>query len=115
MNQIQAYTPQDTTRRAMEHLMSQIARVNGVTDAERSFTVAPTAEQRLEAKMQEEVGFLTRINVSPVRQMTGNLLGMGVNSRVGSRRSGQTSRASRATSARSMGAPTRSPPNCSTP
>lgn len=88
MNQIQAYTPQDTTRRAMEHLMSQIARVNGVTDAERSFTVAPTAEQRLEAKMQEEVGFLTRINVSPVRQMTGNLLGMGVNSRVGSRRSG---------------------------
>ncbi|OJW73063.1 MAG: phage major capsid protein, P2 family [Sphingomonadales bacterium 63-6] len=67
--------------------MSQIAQVNGTGNAGQQFTVSPTAEQRLEAKMQEEVSFLQRINVSPVRQQKGNLLGLGINSRVGGRRS----------------------------
>jgi P2 family phage major capsid protein len=67
--------------------MSRIARVNGVTDVREQFAISPTAEQHLEAKMQEEVSFLGRINVAPVSQLKGNLLGLGVNSRVGSRRS----------------------------
>lgn len=83
----QIYTPQDSTRLAFDRLSAQIAQVNGIQDVTRQFTVSPTAEQRLETKMQEEVGFLTQINVMPRRQLKGNLLGLGVTSRVGSRRS----------------------------
>ena len=72
--------------RALYHaLQAQIATNNGVATATESFTVEPSVEQRLEAKQQELVQFLQRINVVGVPQLMGSKLGMSITSTIAGR------------------------------
>jgi P2 family phage major capsid protein len=51
------------------------------------FALDPTAEQRLEDLQRESVGFLQRINVPGVRDLTGKVIGLGAANMIASRRS----------------------------
>lgn len=83
-----AYTLSDRGRRALDGMYSAIAQVNGAArGVHQQFTVDPTAEQRLEDLQREEVGFLSRINVLPMRDMIGQVIGLSANNMVGSRTS----------------------------
>src|SRR5690606_14186611 len=73
------------TRIAFNGYMSQVAKVNGVDSAADKFTVEPTAQQRLEAAIQESSGLLQRINMIGVTEMTGEALLLGVNGTIASR------------------------------
>jgi len=66
------------TRVAYNAYCGQIAKLNGVESAIEKFTVAPSVQQKLEAKMQESSGFLSRINIVPVTEQQGEKLGLGV-------------------------------------
>jgi P2 family phage major capsid protein len=70
------YLLSDRGRGALDQLFTAIGSVNGVRDVSRMFAATPTAEQRLEDKMREEVAFLDRINVLPVRDLIGKIVGL---------------------------------------
>lgn len=77
------------TRKRFSQYLDRIAELNGVApeivhDAKK-FTVAPQVQQTLENKIQESSEFLNRINVVPVPDMEGELLGLGVGNPVASR------------------------------
>lgn len=73
------------TRQAYAELLSQISRLNSVADATKQFTVSPSVQQKLESKIQESSDFLSRINISPVVEMQGDKLGLGVSGPAASR------------------------------
>lgn len=73
------------TRQAYAELLSQISRLNSVADASKQFTVSPSVQQKLESKIQESSDFLGRINISPVVEMQGDKLGLGVSGPAASR------------------------------
>lgn len=73
------------TRQAYAELLSQISRLNAVADATKQFTVSPSVQQKLESKIQESSDFLSRINISPVTEMQGDKLGLGVSGPAASR------------------------------
>jgi len=73
------------TRQAYAELLSQISRLNSVADATKQFTVSPSVQQKLESKIQESSDFLGRINISPVVEMQGDKLGLGVSGPAASR------------------------------
>lgn len=60
--------------------LTQLARINGVEVAELSgkFSVEPSVAQTLEDTIQQSAAFLTLINVVPVAEQSGELLGLGV-------------------------------------
>ncbi|STH27921.1 P2 family phage major capsid protein [Escherichia coli] len=60
--------------------LQQLARLNGVAVEELSskFTVEPSVQQTLEDQIQQSAAFLTLINVTPVTEQSGQLLGLGV-------------------------------------
>lgn len=66
------------TRQAMSLYREQVARLNGVdTEAVASkFTVTPSVQQTLEAKVQESSEFLRAINISGVNEQEGEALGL---------------------------------------
>lgn len=81
-------------------MVENIASLNGVTAEtaqRRKFAVAPSVQQKLQQRVQESSAFLTLINVSPVDEMKGELLGLGVGSPIASRTNtaGGTRRAGR--------------------
>jgi len=65
------------TREKFTAFSTRVALLNSVASAAVSFTVAPTVQQTLEAKILETAAFLKRINVVPVRDMEGAKLGLG--------------------------------------
>lgn len=67
-------------RAALDQLFATIAQVNGIASVSRQFAATPTAEQRLESLMTENVGFLSMINVLPVRDLKGDVIGLGADS-----------------------------------
>lgn len=71
-------------RQALRAYYHQIATVNGVENATELFNVEPSVQQRLESKMQEDSGFLSRINMVGVREMEGEKVGLGVSGPVAS-------------------------------
>ncbi|WP_027474627.1 phage major capsid protein, P2 family [Curvibacter gracilis] len=73
------------TRQAYAELLNQIGRLNAVADATKQFTVSPSVQQKLESKIQESSDFLGRINISPVVEMQGDKLGLGVSGPAASR------------------------------
>ena len=73
------------TRNVFNALLSQIARLNGVQDVGKQFSVAPSVQQVLETKMQESSDFLSKINVTPVVEAQGAKLGLGMSGPVASR------------------------------
>lgn len=68
------------TRFAFNAYLSQLARLNGieVSDLSSKFSVEPSVAQTLEDRIQESAAFLTKINVMPVSEQTGQTLGLGV-------------------------------------
>lgn len=72
------------TRFAFNAYLQQLARLNGVAVEELSskFTVEPSVQQTLEDQIQQSAAFLTLINVTPVPEQSGQLLGLGVGSTI---------------------------------
>lgn len=64
------------TRALFRAYCSQIALINGVANATEQFNVSPEIEQKLESKMKESSEFLGMINVMPVTQQEGQVLGL---------------------------------------
>ena len=79
------YQLSDRGRRALDNLFQSTARLNGVGDVSRQFNLTPAAEQRLEDLQREEVGFLDRINVLPVRDLVGSVIGLGAKDMIAKR------------------------------
>jgi P2 family phage major capsid protein len=72
------------TRVIFNTYMSGIASANGVPSAASKFTVAPSIQQVLETKIQESSEFLSRINMVPVPEQSGEKLGLGIGSTIAS-------------------------------
>ncbi|MDY7245634.1 phage major capsid protein, P2 family [Enterobacter hormaechei] len=72
------------TRFAFNAYLQQLARLNGVEIEELSskFTVEPSVQQTLEDQIQQSAAFLTLINITPVTEQSGQLLGLGVGSTI---------------------------------
>lgn len=66
------------TRLVYNKFIRQIGTLNGVADPEKSFTVSPTIQQKLETRVQLSSAFLNSINVVPVIEQEGEKLGLGV-------------------------------------
>lgn len=68
------------TRFAFNAYLQQLARLNNVEVEELSskFTVEPSVQQTLEDQIQQSAAFLTLINITPVDEQSGQLLGLGV-------------------------------------
>ncbi|WP_313801023.1 phage major capsid protein, P2 family [Sphingobium sp.] len=82
------YSLSDRGRRALDGMYTAIAQINAAArGVHHQFAVDPVAEQRLEAVQREQVGFMQRINVIPVRDMIGQVIGLGANNLVASRTS----------------------------
>lgn len=78
----------NTTRAKFTAMVSQIALLNGIDPAlaaSSKFTVEPSVQQKLEQRMQDTSEFLGRINVVPVDEMSGELLGLGVSGTIAGR------------------------------
>lgn len=69
---------QNETRKLYTALLATIANINGVPSAEHKFNVTPSVQQRLETRMQESSGFLSKINIIGVREQSGSKLGLGI-------------------------------------
>lgn len=59
--------------------MSTVATINSVDAADTQFTVTPSVEQKLEARIKASSEFLTKINVVPVINQKGEKLAVGIN------------------------------------
>ncbi|MDT8758228.1 phage major capsid protein, P2 family [Sphingomonas psychrotolerans] len=82
------YALSDRGRRALDGLFNAIAHMNGASrGVGHQFALDPTAEQRLEDLQRESVGFLQRINVPAVRDLVGQIIGLGADDMIASRRS----------------------------
>lgn len=68
------------TRELFIAFSENIAALNGVSDATNKFSVDPSIQQKLISKMQESSAFLQRINIVPVAEMKGEVLGLSVGS-----------------------------------
>lgn len=66
------------TRQAFNAYLNQIAQLNGVPSAAEKFAVSNPVQQKLESKMQDTSDFLQRINIVPVTEQIGQILGLGV-------------------------------------
>lgn len=73
------------TRQQFEAFTSQVAALNGVTNATHTFAVSPTVQQTLETRIQESSEFLGLINVIGVDELQGQKVGLGVTGTVASR------------------------------
>jgi P2 family phage major capsid protein len=73
------------TRVLFNAYMAQLAVLNGIALAEsQKFTVNPTIQQKLEDKIQESSGFLTKINNVPVTEQAGDKIGLGIGAPIAS-------------------------------
>ncbi len=75
------------TREKFNQLLARQAELNDIAvgDVSSKFSVEPSVEQKLEERVQEESGFLQKINVVTVDQMKGDKVGLGVSSTVAGR------------------------------
>lgn len=73
------------TRVIFNQYLQRQAELNGVDNAATKFSVTPSVQQTLENKIQESSAFLGRINVTPVNEMKGEKLGLGVSGTIASR------------------------------
>lgn len=80
------YTLSDRGRGALDRLYTAIAQMNGASrGVHSSFALDPTSEQRLEDLQREQVGFLDRINVIGVRDLIGQVIGLGTEDMIAKR------------------------------
>jgi P2 family phage major capsid protein len=85
------------TRTAFAAYLTRLAQLNSVhaDDVNKTFTVSPSVQQKLETRMQESSEFLGRINVIGVTEQQGQKLGLGLSGPAASRT--DTSQADRQT------------------
>lgn len=78
----------NATRAKFNAMVSQIALLNGIdpeTVKTTKFNAVPSVQQTLEQRVQESSAFLSQINMAPVDEMAGELLGLGVGNPIASR------------------------------
>lgn len=76
------------TRAKFNAMVSQIALLNGIDATivqNTKFTAAPSVQQTLEQRVQDSSEFLSRINMVPVDEMQGELIGLGIGTTIASR------------------------------
>lgn len=73
------------TRKLYRQFTDQVAKINGVDTVAESFSVDPTIQQKLENRMQESSDFLTGINITPVDELSGEKVGIGVSGTIAGR------------------------------
>ncbi|KAB7701080.1 phage major capsid protein, P2 family [Plesiomonas shigelloides] len=73
------------TREKFNAFVGQVAKLNAITNAMVAFSVQPSVQQTLESKMQESVAFLSMINITPVSDLKGEKVGLGVSSTIAGR------------------------------
>ncbi|KJS35913.1 MAG: capsid protein [Rhodospirillaceae bacterium BRH_c57] len=73
------------TRVAYDSYVATIAQLNGVSDATKTFNVAPTVAQKLEDRVQEQADYLGLINIVPVEDQSAQKLGLGAGTPAASR------------------------------
>lgn len=64
------------TRILFDRLLNNIATLNKINDASKKFNVSPSIQQKLEKHIQESTAFLGMINIIPVKDQTGEVLGL---------------------------------------
>lgn len=79
------YAVSDRGRTALNGLYASIARLNNAHGVREEFSLSPTAEQRLEDMQREQIGFLSRINMPTVRDLIGEVIGLGAEDMIASR------------------------------
>ncbi|WP_394501129.1 phage major capsid protein, P2 family [Serratia marcescens] len=75
------------TRFKFNAYLQQVAKLNGITDVGdvgKKFSVEPSVTQSLMNVVQESSEFLTRINMTPVAELKGEKVGVGVNGSIAS-------------------------------
>ncbi len=77
-------TMKNNTRFKLNAYMSVLAEINNInlSALNSKFTVEPSVAQKLETKIQESSDFLTRINIVPVAEQSGERLGLGIGSTI---------------------------------
>ncbi|MGY3307550.1 P2 family phage major capsid protein [Pantoea ananatis] len=77
-------TMKNNTRFKLNAYMSVLAEINNInlSALNSKFTVEPSVAQTLETKIQESSEFLTRINIVPVPEQSGERLGLGIGSTI---------------------------------
>ena len=67
------------TRQAFNGYLHQIASLCNIAtaDVSKKFNITPSVQQKLETKLQESSEFLKRINIVPVDEQVGEVLGLG--------------------------------------
>lgn len=73
------------TRIKFNAYLHQIATLNGVEDATKTFSVVPAVQQTMEKKIQESSEFLKRINMIGVTDQQGEKLGLNLSGPIASR------------------------------
>lgn len=73
------------TRLVFNALQTRIAQINQVGAADVKFSVSPTVQQTLENKLQLSSSFLSRINIVPVTEQSGEKLQLGTTGTIASR------------------------------
>lgn len=75
----------NSTRALFLAYAAQIAMLNNVPDATTKFNVDPNVEQKLEGRIRETSEFLQMINILPVSEQEGQVLGIGVSRSIAGR------------------------------
>lgn len=75
------------SRKVYNAYLARVAQLSGihVDDVAKTFSVAPSVQQKLETAMQESSDFMSRINITPVDQMQGEKLGLSLSGPIASR------------------------------
>jgi len=73
------------TRKLFNEYLHQIAALNGVDDATKTFNVEQSVQQKMETKIQESSEFLKRINITGVTEQQGEKLGLSLSGPIASR------------------------------
>ncbi|HHA2633992.1 TPA: phage major capsid protein, P2 family [Stenotrophomonas maltophilia] len=73
------------TRRQFEGYTSQVAKLNNVSGVANTFSVEPTVQQSLEARIQESSAFLQSINMVGVSDLKGEKVGVGISGTIAGR------------------------------
>ncbi|MBN5096005.1 phage major capsid protein, P2 family [Stenotrophomonas maltophilia] len=73
------------TRRQFEGYTQQVAKLNNVSGVANTFSVEPTVQQSLEARIQESSAFLQAINMVGVNDLKGEKVGVGISGTIAGR------------------------------
>ncbi|KQF70662.1 phage major capsid protein, P2 family [Acinetobacter baumannii] len=73
------------TRTKYNKVLVELAKLNGVEDVSKKFTVTPSVQQKLEDRIQQSSEFLKKINIHVVLEQSAEAIGLGINRPIASR------------------------------